>query len=96
MCFDTPHSMLACNMHGKDIYEEIKKLRPYIRHMHISDGAGVGEEGLQITKGEVDWAKLMAVMVGYEHTMVPEIWQGHLHNGRGFFQALTHLKGFMK
>lgn len=96
MCFDTSHSMLACNMHKQDIYEEIKTLRPYISHMHISDGAGVGEEGLQITKGEIDWARLMGVMAGYDGTMVPEIWQGHLHNGRGFFQALTHLKGFMK
>jgi N-acetylneuraminate synthase len=96
MCFDTSHSMLACNMHNIDIYEEIKKLRPYISHMHISDGAGVGEEGLQVGKGEIDWAKLMGVMDGYQNTMVPEIWQGHLHNGRGFFQALTHLKGYMK
>lgn len=96
MCFDTSHSMLACNMHNVDIYEEIKKLRPYISHMHISDGAGVGEEGLQVGKGEIDWARLMGVMEGYQNTMVPEIWQGHLHNGRGFFQALTHLKQFMK
>ena len=96
MCFDTSHSMLACNMRKKDIIEEIKLLKPYISHMHISDGAGVGEEGLQVGKGEIDWAKLLGVMAGYENTMVPEIWQGHLHNGRGFFQALTHLKEYMK
>jgi len=96
MCFDTSHSELACNMHNRNIVSEIAALRPYIRHMHISDGAGVGEEGLQIGKGTIDWGKTMSVMSGYEHTMVPEIWQGHLHNGRGFFQALTHLKQYMK
>jgi len=96
MCFDTSHSELACNMHKKNIVEEIKKLRPYIRHMHISDGAGYGEEGLQIGKGTINWSKTLAPMKGYEYTMVPEIWQGHLHGGRGFFQALMHLKDNMK
>lgn len=96
MCFDTSHAELACNMHGRDLVSEITALRPYIRHMHISDGASVGEEGLQIGKGTIDWQKTMDAMAGYKHTMVPEIWQGHLHNGRGFFQALSHLKQYMK
>jgi N-acetylneuraminate synthase len=96
MCFDISHAALACNALEGDLVKEITKLRPYIRHMHIADASGIGEEGLQITKGTIDWGKAMDKLAGYEYTMVPEIWQGHLHHGRSFLQAMTHLRQYMK
>ncbi len=96
MCFDTSHAALACNAYGEDLEEMITKLKPYIRHLHDADGAGVGDEGLQIGEGSIDFNKILSPLKGYSHTMVPEIWQGHLHDGKGFLQAMNHLKQFMK
>jgi sialic acid synthase SpsE/sugar phosphate isomerase/epimerase len=96
MCFDTSHAALACNLTGRDLVAEITALKPFIRHLHLADGSGTGEEGLQIGEGTVDFARLLKPLAGYQHTVVAEIWQGHLHGGRGFFQALEHLKPYMK
>lgn len=96
MCFDTSHAALACHVTGKDLAEEIAILKPYIRHLHVADGSGIGEEGLQIGKGTIDWQKVLKPLAGYQYTMVPEIWQGHLHGGRGFLQAMQSLRQYMK
>lgn len=96
MCFDTSHAALSCNQYGEDLVEMITELKPFIRHLHVADGSGTGEEGLQIGQGTVDFKKILDPLTGYEGTMVPEIWQGHLHGGRGFLQAMTHLKPYMK
>jgi N-acetylneuraminate synthase len=96
MCLDTSHLALACNAQGLNLTDEIGKLKDETRHLHISDGAGLGEEGLQIGEGSVDWKAVMQQLAGYKQTMVPEIWQGHLHSGRGFLQAMGHLKHYMK
>ena len=95
MTLDTSHLALACNAYGHSLEEELKRLRPYVRHMHIADAAGIGDEGLQIGKGTINWKQAMKQMAGYQGTMVPEIWQGHLHGGRGFLQAMEHLKPFL-
>ena len=78
------------------LVDQVKILKPYIKHLHVSDGAGIGEEGLQVGEGTVDWPAVMNELAGYEHTMVPEIWQGHLHGGRGFLQAMGKLKKLMR
>ena len=96
MVLDTSHLALSCNAAGVDLAGEIEKLQPFVRHLHVADASGIGEEGLQIGEGRIDWEKALAPMAGYEHTMIPEIWQGHLHGGRGFLQAMEHLKPFMK
>ncbi len=96
MCFDTSHAALACNTAGQDLTEMITILKPYIRHLHVADGAGSGEEGLQIGQGTVDFAAILNPLAGYQYTMVPEIWQGHLYGGKGFLLALERLKTFMK
>lgn len=95
MCFDTSHAALACNAAGKDLVAMITLLRPFISHLHLADGSGIGEEGLQIGQGAIDWAAVMAALKGYDQTAVPEIWQGHLHGGKGFLQALERLRPYM-
>lgn len=96
LCFDTSHAALACTAAGKDLVSMITLLKPHIRHLHIADAAGIGDEGLQIGSGTIDFARILAPLAGYTETMVPEIWQGHLHGGKGFLQALEHLKPYMK
>ena len=96
MCFDTSHAALSCNAYGVDLLEMTKMLAPLVRHLHVADGSGTGEEGLQIGSGTIDFAKILQPFAGYQHTMVPEIWQGHLHGGKGFLRAMNHLKQYMK
>jgi len=96
MCFDTSHAALSCNQYGEDLVQMITDLKPFIHHLHVADGSGTGEEGLQIGQGTVDFSSILDPLTGYTGTMVPEIWQGHLHGGRGFLQAMEHLKQYMK
>jgi N-acetylneuraminate synthase len=96
MCFDTSHAKLYCNWAQVDFYEQVAVLLPYIRHLHLSDGAGLDGEGLQIGEGTIDWVKFFEVIGagevdGYRGTMIPEIWRGHQRGNEGFVIAISRL-----
>lgn len=96
MCFDTSHAKLYCNWAHVDFYEQVKVLLPYIRHLHLSDGAGLDGEGLQIGEGTIDWVRFFEVIGagrpdGYQGTMIPEIWRGHQRGNEGFVIAIRRL-----
>ncbi len=91
MCFDTSHSKLYCNWAHVDFYDQVQALLPYIAHLHLSDGAGLDGEGLQIGEGTIDWVHFFKVIDGYHGTMIPEIWRGHQRNGEGFLIAIQRL-----
>ncbi|MCU0489835.1 MAG: TIM barrel protein, partial [Anaerolineales bacterium] len=90
-CFDTSHSKLYCNWAQVDFYDQVSALLPYIDHLHLSDGAGLDGEGLQIGEGTIDWVHFFKVIGGYHGTMIPEIWRGHQRNGEGFLIAIQRL-----
>lgn len=90
-CFDTSHSKLYCNWAQVDFYDQVNTLLPYIDHLHLSDGAGLDGEGLQIGEGTIDWVRFFKVIGGYHGTMIPEIWRGHQRNGEGFLIAIQRL-----
>ncbi len=91
MCYDTSHHKLYCNWAHVDFYEQVKVLLPYIRHLHLSDGAGLDGEGLQIGEGTIDWVRFFRVIGDYRGTMIPEIWRGHQRQGEGFLIAIQRL-----
>ncbi len=91
MCYDTSHHKLYCNWAHVDFYEQVKVLLPYIRHLHLSDGAGLDGEGLQIGEGTIDWVRFFRVIDGYSGTMIPEIWRGHQRQGEGYLIAMQRL-----
>lgn len=91
ICFDTSHSKLYCNWAHVDFYEQVKLLLPYIRHLHLADGAGLDGEGLQIGEGTIDWVRFFKVLGEYHGTMIPEIWRGHQRKGEGFLVAIQRL-----
>jgi N-acetylneuraminate synthase len=91
MCYDTSHHKLYCNWAHVDFYEQLEVLLPYIRHLHLSDGAGLDGEGLQIGEGTIDWDKFFKVLGDYHGTMIPEIWRGHQRGGEGFLIAIQRL-----
>lgn len=91
MCLDTSHAQLGCNARGGSLVEFCLLLRPYVRHLHLSDAEGLGEEGLQIGEGEVDWDAVSEIFRDYAGAITPEVWQGHLQGGKGFLTALERL-----
>jgi N-acetylneuraminate synthase len=88
------HSKLYCNWAHVDFYEQVQCF--LIRHLHLSDGAGLDGEGLQIGEGTIDWVHFFQVIGagkpdGYQGTMIPEIWRGHQRGGEGFLIAIQRL-----
>ena len=90
-CYDTSHHKLYCNWAHVDFFEQLRVLLPYIRHLHLADGAGLDGEGLQIGEGAIDWVKFFDVLGDYHGTMIPEIWRGHQRQGEGFLIAIQRL-----
>ena len=91
ICYDSSHHKLYCNWAGVDFYEQLSLLLPYIHHLHLSDGAGLDGEGLQIGEGTIDWVQFFKVIGKYHGTMIPEIWRGHQRQGEGFLIAIQRL-----
>jgi len=94
ICFDLSHAALYCNAKEKSILDYIKIVNPYIRHIHFADAYGLDGEGVQIGEGDIDFESVMPLFEDYRGSWVPEVWRGHLQNGKGFIDALVKLKEF--
>ncbi len=95
MCFDISHTRLTCNHFGSDFYDFAEKIAPFSSHLHLGDAKGLNGEGLQVGEGEIDFARLGAILQKGcpTATFIPEIWQGHKNGGEGFWVALERLEG---
>jgi deoxyribonuclease-4 len=91
MCMDLCHAKLYCNAAGEDFGAYVKALKPYIRHIHVSDARGTTQEGLQIGDGEIDFKGLLPILKGLDVVAVPEIIDGHKDGGAGFRVAVGRL-----
>jgi N-acetylneuraminate synthase len=94
LCFDVSHSKLSANYLGMSFSEATDLLAPHSEHLHLVDATGVDGEGVQVGDGEIDWAvlaqQLDALAPGV--SFIPEIWQGHVNDGEGFWIALERLE----
>jgi N-acetylneuraminate synthase len=91
LCFDVSHAALACNRNGDSLSDFAASVTPYLSHLHVSDAAGTGGEGLQIGEGDINFLEIMPVLLTARPTLVPEIWMGHHQGGRGFRVGLERL-----
>ena len=91
LCFDTSHAALECARTGESLQEFGERVVPFVRHLHVSDGAGTSGEGLQIGEGGINFTRLLPPLMASHPTMIPEIWMGHHENGEGFRVALERL-----
>ena len=91
LCFDTSHAALECARSGASLLEFATAVAPFVRHLHLSDGAGTSGEGLQIGDGSVNFVALLPVLLESQPTVIPEIWMGHHENGLAFRAALERL-----
>ncbi|OGL43364.1 MAG: hypothetical protein A2161_21160 [Candidatus Schekmanbacteria bacterium RBG_13_48_7] len=92
LCFDVSHAALTCNYFKKDLSSYIIHLKPFIRHLHISDAAGYDGEGLQIGDGEINFHNVIRILNPVEIGITPEIWQGHRMGGEDFWVALEKIE----
>lgn len=95
MCLDTSHAVLTCNMRRSPLDLFVQRVLPYVRYLHVSDGAGWSGEGLQIGEGDIDFSTILPLLLKTGGTIVPEIWQGHRRDGEGFWEAMHRLKAFL-
>ena len=91
LCFDASHAALDCAKSGASLQDFATAVAPFVRHLHLSDGAGTSGEGLQIGDGAVNFVTLLPVLLASQPTVVPEIWMGHHENGVAFRTALERL-----
>jgi sialic acid synthase SpsE/sugar phosphate isomerase/epimerase len=96
MVFDLCHAFLYCNLFGADLAAYLHAVLPYIRHIHISDAAGISGEGIQVGDGEVDFGGFLDLVKDAGFSWVPEIWSGHLHHAAGVYKALVNLEAYGK
>ena len=94
MTLDICHAFLYCNFANKKIVNFINKVSKIVRHIHISDAKGINGEGLQIHEGEIVFEKIFNVIEPLDFSWVPEIWRGHLYQGKGFYKALCSLEKY--
>ena len=94
LCFDVSHTKLSTNYLGMSFADATDLLAPHSEHLHLVDATGVDGEGVQVGDGEIDWAvlaqQLDAMSPGV--SFIPEIWQGHVNDGEGFWIALERLE----
>ncbi len=97
LCLDISHTMLAANFLKMPLSQAVELLAPRSIHLHLVDGIGVDGEGVQVDEGDVDWAALGKQLRELAPTasFIPEIWQGHVNNGEGFFTALDRLEKWL-
>ncbi len=97
LTFDVSHSKLAANFVGIPFSELTDLLAPHSIHLHLVDAKGVDGEGVQVGEGEIDWPLLAGQLNEYTPNapFIPEIWQGHINNGQGFWTALDRLEKWL-
>jgi len=90
-CFDVSHYILSANRFGLAKIGVVEQLLPHIKHIHLSDAAGLDGEGLQLGDGEVENRQLIQDTLTVDVYKIIEVWQGHLNEGEGFKEMLNRL-----
>lgn len=94
LCLDVAHTKLACTHLRQSFSRAIDLLAPVSDHLHLVDASGLDGEGLQILDGDIDWIALSTQLevLAPGVSFIPEIWQGHVGQGQGFWVAMERLE----
>lgn len=97
LCLDISHTKLACTLARASFSDAVEILAPRSAHLHLVDAASSDGEGLQVEEGEIDWPILAEQINRLIPTasFIPEIWQGHVGGGEGFWVALDRLESIL-
>lgn len=90
ICLDISHSALSCIHYKQDLMSLINCLKNRIFHIHLADAKGSNSEGLEIGSGSLDFKEIHRRLFSKQNSyyLIPEIWQGHLNNGKPFAQSI--------
>ena len=96
ICLDLSHTKLSANEFNFDIEDFLKLNGKFVDHLHLVDAKDHNSEGIQIGSGEINWKKTIRLLNRYspDASFIPEIWQGHLNEGQGFWEALEKLSDY--
>ena len=92
ICYDTSHAKLSSNLLKREFIDFSRKILKYTEYLHISDAKGTDGEGLQIGDGEINFKEFFKLAKNNNASFIPEIWNGHLDDGKGFKKALEKLE----
>ena len=94
ICLDISHSKLLCNFKHESFKEFLEKVSQFAAHIHMVDASGVDGEGLQINEGDIDFSLVSSIFKSEcpKASFIPEIWQGHKNDCKGFWVALERLE----
>ena len=70
----------------------MRELAPYTGHVHNADATGYDGEGVRFGEGDPENRAAIQAVLAMDCVKVIEVWQGHLHGGVGFIQAVIDLK----
>ena len=91
-CMDVSHTWMSMAELGLDFYEEIFKYQEYFKYYHIADAKHPTDEGVQIGLGEIEFDRISNLFKQKSAQYIPEVWNGHLDNFKGFKEALKKLE----
>lgn len=94
ICLDTSHSLMACNHHGWFFPKFIERVAPYVSYLHLADAQGVDGEGVEFGDGDLNFANVWSILRDTvpNAPFIPEVWQGHINEGAGFWKALDYIE----
>ena len=90
ICLDISHTALSCFHFCENITDHINLIGKRINHIHLSDAQGQNAEGLSVGSGTLDFKLINKSILKFKKQvfLIPEIWQGHLHQGEQFAKSL--------
>ena len=99
ICLDFSHTFMNCEFVNLDFLAEIKKIIDITSHLHLSDSISNSSEGLNIGDGKINFCDCFQFIYGdskRDISFIPEVWQGHLNEGKNFKLSLERIARLLK
>lgn len=90
-CMDFSHTFMSCSHLKIDFYNSLHEVSHLFDYMHVADAIYPAEEGIGIGDGNIDFRKLKKFINDKNAMWIPEVWNGHLDEFKGFKQSLIKL-----
>ncbi len=88
ICLDVSHLILSANYENINWRNWYNKLIKITEHIHLSDAKGIDGEGINFGEGDLN---KIDFILNNKNVKVLEVWQGHLENGKKFYNAINKL-----
>ena len=93
---DICHAYLAVEGGSNGIiFDFLRTLGRWIKHIHLSDAAAPDKEGLQFGEGEIELKKVFRTVLDLDVTAIHEIRGGHQNDREGMREALRRYNAIL-